>query len=1008
MGAWDEYDRWNRAVADIVFPEVPDAVPVYLDLETDTLAAIASSAAHQGDPREGLQAAVRSVTVSSSRFSLSGLLGRERLWRRRDDVALAPPSLAFLAATTLAAEDMGSSGDGLDPNNYYSRLALLLGLRADDPTLRQQYQRYSESLWGDLNRWLEALEGQRGLPTAYALSFRYVGLPLSQALVREGDRKKLPLFFAQFGLAAGMDLAPEVLERYLDSWFGAETCPASVALKKLWARSKARERIATVAAVELLGWDGTLPEGHAGQALTYQRVGIMAQVLQGFMGSRIDLSLTLRGLDADFQGAMEVEDASGQWLPLDFVPVVGSVWRTNFQSTLDIGSAIDGVVRLRPAGSSDAAALVQRHPRPLVPLVFDEMQGLFVEQERLQLNVDSLLLVRRNARGKPFAAEVERVLASCARPGFVVHEAMAGIPGDWLLFSGVQLFCTPANSRFNELVPLARDQLTLAGGLRIPSRVRKWSTLAPPEIRAAVESAESLRLRLTRVDMTAGDDEQEQTVGDWTSEGGALVVDLRQEGLPTGDYSAELFSGNSRTPVQRTTIRLRSADQVDPGWHLTTRLVYQLDQSATGALSATPYEAGAELERFVDGALASGWNDAAVRPAPHRPTWRVRTAETPPPLTVKVGSPEEHSCVATGAHHFVFPTFYGGWQPKFIEGVCKYCGQVKRTPGWISNRPRHFRTGSVAQVDVALLPPVEERHGRNWDAALDALVHLGGGSGKSLEALATQLDGSSAFSATFATHLESLGHLALERDTDGRPIRWEISPAQLVVSPEGVDLVGAWTPAAVQALAESMQSTATYSVVPSAEGPMRRILKGFDLTLLRQAAPDDVTLVETAADDVMAALPSLSDVAVAVAREPLPGFTEAEWFDLESAAWLRTNDVDRPGAFRFSRGFETMYAFRSPDDVAAGTVARGSVYLVKHLAANAVGSTLAFYLASADGLIVPRGCELPGLYQRAAVLASGKLPTHRKLRMGDVHRNCVVYGALAESQADYVCTLLSS
>ena len=168
---------------------------------------------------------------------------------------------------------------------------------------------------------------------------------MSQALVREGDRRKLPLFFAQYGMAVGMELAPEVLERYLDAWFKSESCPASVSLKKLWAKPSARERIATVAAVELMGWDGTMDTVQLSEAPLFRRVGLMAQLRKGFMGSSLDMALTIRRVaSANFEGRMQVKAEDGEWLPLSFTPAVATLWRTSFTGGLDSASVLGGVV----------------------------------------------------------------------------------------------------------------------------------------------------------------------------------------------------------------------------------------------------------------------------------------------------------------------------------------------------------------------------------------------------------------------------------------------------------------------------------------------------------------------------------------------------------------------------------------------------------------------------------------------------------------------------------------
>ena len=149
---------------------------------------------------------------------------RMRRWVRggRSDV---PPFLALLATFCIAAEQM-AAGDGMSSNNYYGRLRSVLGWDPTRLAARQGYQRVAERLWGELNRWLIELDGLRGLPTAYALSHRYVGLTVSQALIRSADHERLKEFFRQYGFAPGADVAPSDLVLVLGDWITGNPEPS--------------------------------------------------------------------------------------------------------------------------------------------------------------------------------------------------------------------------------------------------------------------------------------------------------------------------------------------------------------------------------------------------------------------------------------------------------------------------------------------------------------------------------------------------------------------------------------------------------------------------------------------------------------------------------------------------------------------------------------------------------------------------------------------------------------
>ncbi|MBF6243293.1 hypothetical protein IU471_06815 [Nocardia elegans] len=1000
---WQRYLAWNTAVAEVVYPETDEAVPAYMDLEDEVIRQIAAEAgADLPDPRKALAEAVRAVTVDTQGFSLTKLTSRTRRWPIRS--VEAPPCLAFLALTVVAAENMGNSDEGLASTAYYARLARLLGLADDDSALRRHYQHDAEFLWKRVNRWLENLEGERGVPTAFALTHRYVGLPMSQALVREADRQRFPAMFSQFGLSPGMRLAPDDVATYLGAWLTSESSTATTNLRRLWRRSDSHDRIATIAAVELTNWDGAQQPGTAA-APTAGRALLIANMRTGFMGTSLDLSLGIHPISEEMDGHMEVLETAGKWSAISFTPGPAGLWRTGYTEEIDFGSMLEGIVRFRHTDSREKTEY-KRFPRQVVPLIYDELQSAYVQTERMQLGVDALILVRESGDTKHSGSavgEVSRILSLCARPGFTPMDSIDGLPNGWTLFTGVQLFAAPVteSTRFNELVPLARNQLTVAGGLQIPSRIRKWSSVRPPEVRATVQGE-----NLVRVTLAAAEEEAE--VGAWESNTGSLVVPLSDLNLSDGDYLISLFTGAKKTPTQQASVRLRSGEVIDDlTWSRAPRLTYVLD-SATGIFSASE---GVPEEIVVDGLSCDGTADiSATKVATNTVFWS-KPRERGELNRVSIGIPDPKSCVATGAHHIQLPIAYGGRPPKFIEGECTSCGLVKRFPGWPRNRRDAINKSPgdvLPHISVNDLPVVSEANA-DWDAALDALVHLGGGAFNSLDNVARQLEGSALFVDNFTRTLEALGHVAIERDQQGHPTRWELAPSCLAQTASGqYKLTGRWSRKSITAI-ESLYGTGVLSRRESPLGPAEIVLQPLSASKLRNIADlEGGVVVRDAGPTLLAALPRLSDVASALRRVTMPGFESAERFELQSATWAPTGDLTNPGAYRIKRGFETLYVYRDEADVNNGVGAITGVRLAKHLAANATGRTFAFYIARSEMILTPRGCELPGLYERAAVAFSGRVPEAKLVTIAQQKRTCSLYSSIDRASADLLTTLLTT
>lgn len=524
--AWDRYEVWNLAFSHVVFTAEKAGRPVYLDMDEDVLQAVASEAGV--DPSQAVDELVAAVRGTLSLTSCGGPVFAEHTrrlsaWRRElktsrgDEEPKPPPVVALLAVLTLAAEAMCHDSE-YAANAYYPRLRRLLQVedRQQGHRLEAAYRQHAEDLWRGLSDWLSAAGGRFGLPSAYALSHRYVGLPISQALVRAADRQRFVRMFSRFGLPPGAEVSPADMERLLDSWICQTPSPVSKNLESLWQRGQARERIGSVAAVELLSWDGSTDEQDdesgglvGGEVLLFCR-------LRRFPRPQFEIAFVANFKTLPPPRSLVVLSAEGE-PTIDVVPVTGSRVQPNHASELDPASLVEGVLSLGDAGSERRAS---RRPRRVVPLRHDELVNAYVECERVQLGEDAMLLVKDVPK---LHEDVSGALHLIARPGFQEETALPGLPPGWILYTDVQIMASPnaerGTSDLNALVPILSSQLTLAGGLKLPGRVRKWSSLEPPEVRAVVQDAASITVSMTSLDDGDG---SVGTPVTWTTEDPAL------------------------------------------------------------------------------------------------------------------------------------------------------------------------------------------------------------------------------------------------------------------------------------------------------------------------------------------------------------------------------------------------------------------------------------------------------------------------------------------------------
>lgn len=1015
--AWQRYEAWNQALVSVLFTSANDGRPVYLDMDDDIFSRVAREVGV--DPSNASAQLADAVRATLNLGDGDGPVFKQhlqnlRLWRRgplkrvRDAGMLpeAPPIIGLLAALTLAAEEM-QRDQSFSGNAYYPRLYQVLHVAEgkQQTKLHSAYQRDAEELWAGLNDWLSATDGRFGLPTAYALRHRYVGLPLSQALVRSADRRQFPLMFERYALPAGGEISPADMEHLIDSWLQMRPCPVSKSLESLWQRGQARERIAGVAAIELRSWDGTVTV-HDPSGITKTGEVRLACWARRFPRPRFDISfLASFGAQASPQ-VLTVLTAPGR-PEIEVNPVAGGRLLPVFTQKIDPTTLVEGVLQVEAKGTGLEAS---RLPRRLVTFRHDDLLNAYVECERVQLGEDCMLLVKGD---EPFVGEVRDLLGRVARPGFRQEpETLPGLPKGWVAFADVQVVAVPehesSRTDLNALVPLLSAQLAFAGGSRLPGQLRKWSSLNPPEIRAVVQGTSGLSVRL---EAPHEGGEKLDLPRTWTVDGAALVVDLSELRLSDGDYEVFLL-GQDDAVVQQATLRLRSSDTPDStAWRTVIHLAHDVSDPLT-VLRATAPGADTPADAVIRGPYTAMVRtpSVAVSAAPSRVWWtapKPEVASSSPPIALAAIDPQ--SCVVTGAHYIQLPTVHGKAKGGTISGRCTKCGLVKRYPARF-RRPREDYKHSGAEaaplrVTIAELPPVLD-YQVSGDVAFDSLVHVTGGDFHTFEYVTSQIEATALFSDVFARSLEARGDVEIERDSAFTFLRWEVSPAYLAELATGeFMLVGSWSRDDWEALrGHVLKGGGSVASKRDEYGLVQRLVANVDASELSRICEliGTAGVVRDAGARLAAVLPPLSELETALPRIPMSGASKIQGFHLKSASWVSSAFADKPGAYRLDRGFGRIYVFRTPADVEAGTAAVATAQLVKHLAARHFGHPLLAYTPSRKLLVVPLGADLPGLYGRAAVLCDGRLPKSYE------KRRWLLYHGVTQRVADTLNSLLTS
>lgn len=972
-----EYERVSEAIADVMFDSAQAGRPVYALADTETVQKVLEVAGVEDQTLAGLAVIVR----SSLQVEKAGLTPfhwqAEVAQRHRRSPLETPPALPLLVALSIAAEQMQADGD-LAAHNYYSRLHRLLHIPTTEyARVQTDYRRVADLLWGSLNSWLEAWEGERGIPTAYAVGgHAFIGLPMSQAVVRQHDRAGLHELFALEGLTPGLHISPIDMSLAMDPYATATpSLPLSSHLARLWREPSTQERIVNAACLELEAWDGSgIESGNSARTVSATR---LLAFLRTFPRKSIEFNLMLPYRSDGPDIARFLVDDEESIIPT----VAGPGGSTRLSGAEGVsGESLVGE-QLTGEFGDDATRPFYRRPKRVTPLRWDSLQGAFVEVERISLGEDSIVLAREDARQR-----VEAHLEAHARPGWHELVNLRGMPESWVVYQHVQIVSVPNGQVHFDLLPLAprsRTSLTLRGGFVLPGLLRKWSVKQPPEAVALASGALSVEVRVYRgTRIKPG-----ELVAESLQSGELAVLPLIGQGLTDGEYVVAMYVDDTKKPSSTALLRLRSArtpqfrvEDVD------IRLVYSPDSSPRWPLTAGP----AKWPSHVNGARVVGLEARRDGGASSIPEFLPRARGTSVASVVKtrVGVPvTRDSCLVTGMHRFLLPPVLHGQVPTpSIEGECETCGLVRRFAGtpWaakkkgLANKP----------ITVPEIPPVVESYGPDFEVVFDALNHIGAGSFGVFERVAAQVEGSGLFADSFLRRLEVVGHVDVARDDYLQVTEWAMNTPTLVPTGEGVwVLTGSRSSALLEQLRKLLCTGADLRTSVDAGLTRVEVAGRLQAGLLTDAGIE--ILEASPVKGIVDALPPISEIATSLKRVAVPHHRSAEFWDTTSASWQAATSLAKVGAYRLKE-FGATYAIRTADDIASGTIGVGNAQIVKHIANSWAGDPLVGYHSRSGSVVTPLGADLPALYGRALVLCSGRAPreieNHRMLQYPSVPR----------------------
>ena len=989
---FDVYRSFNDAVNDCFFDGRHAHLPVYIDLEEayqEEIAAKLGCASHEVEQLAGL------VVADTLDFTGGDPYVRHQRWLAQWEKGgrrAAPPFTGLLCVLSLAAERMRAD-ENFSSSNYYQRLVEVLGLKGSRIHQKLSFNgKSTRAFWRALNLWLGEHDFELGRPTARQVNnWKYASYAISQALVRDGDRRNFHKLFEKLGLSPGDDVGDGEMALYLHEWM-ATTGP-SAWLKKIWNVNDLRERVVGAALAELEAWAGPkdAEAGDGGQPRG--RLGWIAAI-SAFPRKMLALSLCAPALDEVSIGGLRLSSSSSSTAQAAFGACEGDLVLSPFGTGEFLALGPAGFIALGPLmlaffelESDDAARRYVHAPKPVIPLAKSESGPYYREAARVSLLREHLVLCHDN-----WANRVAGFLRQHAAPGFSLVKAgqLPGIPDDWVLFRDVVVTASPSDvsDQLSVLVPIAGGaSIHFAGGLRLGQGI--WHAEAPPMVLAAVEDG-AFKLSVKREGL---DDEADKV----TVPSAGQAVNLELGGLPEregGNFRAVVTQG--RNEKAEKAISFRTAETPRP-----------LSAEAFGHRRGKTDARWALSASGLDnrgGATMQGLHVPADLPAADRlelarsvePAGFAVDAETAlddeatPSFKPEAFEGAAESCVIRGHHYWIVEPFLKGdnkYEAKRMQ--CRDCGlstmSRRRLKGGkhLTSHVRRFGSGGqeIASTEA------RESEGVSPDLVLDALSYLGRGSWTTFQGLAASCRDEPWYPASLCRLLVELGHVDVELDfATMRPARWQIAPPALVETANGGTwfLAGFRSARLVDVVADAMEAMDCEYVPSGVEGALSvhswrcesaeavaEALAGVVDPLGRE-----VVVVRGAPERLAAALPRLSELREALPVVHMEAPPDLQVFDLGSGKWRHADHSRAPGAYRSSYG-ACRHFHRGTD----GSARAGTAELVKVLAAREAMLALHDYDEGFAAFSAILGCEPPGLFARALVACSGREPTLNGARL---------------------------
>ena len=544
MSTEPNYDEWNKAIAKYFADGMSSGATIYLSVDEETLMHIGSrfeqSEANHVDWVEDFIEAVRSECVTDNQVYL------EQISDYQSDKI--PRCVAFLAAMVLAAHRMVAEETEeivIAQINYFTRLRQVLGLSPEkggrpDGLLPAGIE---ETLWKTWEWWLIRNGWLPSAERGEGVTYAYINYPLSQALLRKGDKETLERLFREREKLGALS---RVWDRdIVGAWVRRQQFNSKYLTELIQESDFRRHEVITHALHDVyisIDWEQEMPETQSGVRSTVQR-RLTAQLyrVEDFITGSIDYYLYPQQPKHFSDRALEViqngrahplrEDRPGWFMPL---------WP---------GDPAGGVF-YEVTGHPQITEIVlpERGFWTLIRDPENEASGVFAGWGHPGLGETFLLLCR-----KEYAEQMEIFRQEALLNwdhDFPINDEWTEYRECMIISPSWESIIPQHQDLYDALKPAISATISLKGGLRVPNQGGWLEGYAPEITITAFDDSVELKL----LDVSCPDEPIMDEV----------VNTNQQESLPALDPGAYLFEVYSvRKLIARRTLRILPWDSLD-------------------------------------------------------------------------------------------------------------------------------------------------------------------------------------------------------------------------------------------------------------------------------------------------------------------------------------------------------------------------------------------------------------------------------------------------------------